>query len=107
MGVDQFVTELKNLEALLDDPALEPDPKRPDWPRHAAHLDRLKATAGGVIDRAQAPELVAELADDQRRAMHRAAAIIPAEAAAVLQASGDRPNAGALLARARDLAPDG
>src|SRR5687768_1605499 len=101
MALDQLVAELKNVEALLDDVSLDPDPRRTDWGRVTAQIDRAKQGAGSLLDRIQAAELLAELEPAEREAALRATAQVAAEVAALVQASGDRAAAGAMLARAR------
>ncbi len=106
-AVEELLKTLDQLARELDRPDLEPDPARSDWGTLADELTRLR----GLADERLKPLLrqaVAELGDDPGvERLRGEVAVVMAELAGVLHASGRRDPAARLLQDAIELGVEG
>ncbi len=105
-SISDMIEGVKRADALLSDATLEPNADRADWISAKKKIDELKSTLAEDIE-PRFREAIEEAEDTELAPMiRRRTAHLFADAAAVLQASGDGIRAGDLLRKAEGFASD-
>lgn len=105
-SISDMIDGVKRADALLSDSTLEPNADRADWISAKKKIDELRTTLSEEIE-PRFRDAIAEAEDTELAPLiRRRTAALYADAAAVLQASGDGLHASELLRKAESFAAD-